>query len=252
MVVFAGAQWAHASEIMVKSENLAAAYQQAEGLDDTEAGEVALLLQGYFTTLSEGGIVSPAVQTEVDGILAVLAGLAVPSATTVQFSFDGTLSGSSPTFNRPVGAFYDAGDICRTQATLSTVGTNVYYQVIPFTVQVAGDVDIEVMTGTFDTYLILYCAFDPDNPLDNLVASNDDGGEGLYSRINVPNLPAGAYYAVVSSFGNDETGSFTVEFRSDSGVLYPDHEPAAVPLSTWWVLGVFMALGLVFSLKRLV
>ncbi|MFO7998751.1 MAG: hypothetical protein R6U86_07200, partial [Bacteroidales bacterium] len=169
VLVLAATQLTLASEIQQKAEGLALEYQQAEGLNATETQEALDLMVDYFTILSNGGFVAPAMQNEINGILDAIAGSVSPLASTIHFTVNGTLSGSDPTFNRPVGAVYDALDICRTQGDLSAVGTAVYYQVIEFTVQQAGDVDIEVITGGFDTYLVLYCDFNPASPLDNLI-----------------------------------------------------------------------------------
>ena len=73
-----------------------------------------------------------------------------------------------------------------------------------------GQVTID-LTGTYDTYLQLY----DDNC--QLVAQDDDGGDGLNSRI-IQDLPGGTYFVGVSSFGAGQGGGFTLFAQCDGGV----------------------------------
>ncbi|MFP6737201.1 MAG: hypothetical protein VCD34_00535 [Planctomycetota bacterium] len=73
-----------------------------------------------------------------------------------------------------------------------------------------GQVTID-LTGTYDTYLQLY----DDNC--QLVAQDDDGGDGLNSRIT-QELPGGTYFVGVSSFGAGQGGGFTLFAQCDGGV----------------------------------
>lgn len=63
-----------------------------------------------------------------------------------------------------------------------------------------------------DTYLALYTDFDPDNPCDGLVATNDDNGCTLESRI-AGSFPAGLYTVVVTTFRTNVEGTYTLEFN---------------------------------------
>ncbi len=73
-----------------------------------------------------------------------------------------------------------------------------------------GDVVID-LEGNYDTFLELY----DDNCV--LVASDDDGGEGVNSRL-VRNLPPGTYFVGVSSFGSGQSGEFTLAAQCDAGI----------------------------------
>ncbi len=116
-----------------------------------------------------------------------------------------TISGDTtggPTFNRPIGG----------GPSLSGIGTNVPYQVIPFTVGADGSVRAETVAASYDTYLFVYTAFNPATPIAGLVDGDDDGGAGLLSRIDT-NLVAGNYLAVVSGFSNSSFGTFDLEIE---------------------------------------
>jgi hypothetical protein len=69
----------------------------------------------------------------------------------------------------------------------------------------------------FDPFLYLYSGFDPNNPCDNLAAMDDDDGCGRDSLISLPDLAAGTYTVVASSFYptsdpfDEPTGSYTLE-----------------------------------------
>ena len=73
-----------------------------------------------------------------------------------------------------------------------------------------GDLTID-LTGDYDTYL----QFFDENC--GLMASNDDGGDGLNSRIILSDLAAGVYYVGVSSFAQGATGGFTLTATCQSG-----------------------------------
>ena len=62
-----------------------------------------------------------------------------------------------------------------------------------------------------DTYLALYADFDPDAPCSGVVATNDDNGCSLESRI-VGSFPAGLYTVVVTTFRPNVDGTYTLEF----------------------------------------
>ncbi len=87
----------------------------------------------------------------------------------------------------------------------------------PFYVEVPGEYLIRTTWADDgyddDTFLVLYGGgFDPSSPSDNCIASNNDGGGGLLSRVNEPLTPGVQYYAVVQAFNKRATsGSYRGE-----------------------------------------
>ncbi|MCH2365353.1 MAG: DVUA0089 family protein, partial [Planctomycetes bacterium] len=73
-----------------------------------------------------------------------------------------------------------------------------------------GDVVIN-LSGSFDTFLELY------DENCELVAQDDDGGDGLNSMIS-RNLPAGTYFVGASSFGAGQSGSISLTTDCVSGI----------------------------------
>ena len=73
-----------------------------------------------------------------------------------------------------------------------------------------------------DTVLTLY-----DSSL-NFVAEDDDGGEGLFSRLEMSELPTGTYYIRIRDWGNDDTiGAYALRVNvNNSDIL--DFLPAII------------------------
>lgn len=119
---------------------------------------------------------------------------------TVQYS--NTVVGG-PTWNRP---FEDCSG-------LSSSGTGVPRHVQPFSVSANGSYDLtSVQDGGWDGFLLLYInTFDPNNPLTNCIAGDDDGANGIgESEILGVALTAGTQYILVTtSFDPTEQGTFT-------------------------------------------
>ncbi|MBN1927409.1 MAG: hypothetical protein JW798_16355 [Prolixibacteraceae bacterium] len=227
------------AEILQKAQALADQYE-ATGVTPAQAQAAENLLIGYFTDIVNNTPVSPATQAQVDIILDAINSGAPLSATAVQITVNGELTSADPTYNRVIASGFNIG--CITQGTLSGVGTDVYYDVIEFSVTHAGLVDIEVTSFPEDSYLAIYCVFDPLNPRDNLILTNDDGGScSLCSRLVDMPLPVGTYYLVMHTFGNGEVGNYTIEFRSDDGVVVLGS--SAVPVNIWWIAGIFVLLA---------
>lgn len=154
-------------------------------------------------------------------ITAALASLAAFSAAQNAY-FTGALSASDPTWNRPLEG---AGG-------LSGVGTNVFYDVQPFYVAANGTFTFETATlAGHDTFALIYQnAFSSATPLVNHVGSDDDftgaysilpgpyaivgaatgaGGARPSSQVlNVALLANTQYFAINTSFGNGETGTY--------------------------------------------
>ncbi|WP_234278205.1 hypothetical protein [Billgrantia desiderata] len=88
------------------------------------------------------------------------------------------------------------------QAWLEPGARNVYEIVI----EEAGQYRLDLLSDDFDAYLELEG--------EGLFLSDDDGGEGMNSRI-VTHLEAGTYRATARSYGNSESGSFTLSLSAE-------------------------------------
>ncbi len=73
-----------------------------------------------------------------------------------------------------------------------------------------GDVTID-LTGDYDTYMQLY------DENCQLIAQDDDGGDGLNSRLTMVDLPGGIYYIGVSSYATGAAGGFALNAACESG-----------------------------------
>ncbi|TQK04820.1 PEP-CTERM sorting domain-containing protein [Herbaspirillum sp. SJZ107] len=122
----------------------------------------------------------------------------------------GALTASDPTYNRPF-----------TLSALSTIGTNVAYDLYGFHVSATGTYSIEVTAfggPSADTFLALYRgAFNPASPLTNLVQVDDDSGTGLLSLLTSSLQADTQYFVALSSYGNGQYGSYTGRFNTVSG-----------------------------------
>ncbi len=238
-------------EIQTKAQNITTKYQLVTGINSTDALAAKNLLISYFTYRSNGTPITPLMLSQVNTIINAVKGSAGPlTATAVQETVNGTLSNTDPTFNRVSSTPYNIG--CITQGDLST-STAVYYDVIEFTVTDAGEFDIEVMDFSSnmddDSHLELYCNFNPLNAREQLIMSNDDGDNDFLSRLEDITLPVGTYYLVMTAFENGETGSYSIQFRSDNGNLVLGGN--AVPVSIWWIVSLFALLALGIFVRRI-
>ncbi len=120
--------------------------------------------------------------------------------------FNGTLSLTDPTYNRPLS--YNQGGAC----ALSGAGTAVHYKTHTFTITNPTNVTVSLVNAdggnltptTGDTFLQLLGpgGFTPTATCTNSVAANDDA-VGVRSRIvTTTPLAIGTYTVVVTSFGN--------------------------------------------------
>ncbi len=139
-------------------------------------------------------------------------------------TFNGTLAGTEPTFNRP-----DSGSIAGSCSLFGNIVNYTTFQFTPDCVNQGVAISFESSEGgSFspsgeDTFLCLYGpgGFNPADPCANLVATDDDGGTGFLSRIVTPQLDPGTYTIVVTSFGsgNNFPWTFTLGVVCDSGLL---------------------------------
>ena len=117
----------------------------------------------------------------------------------------GELSSTDPTFNRPTDG--------APPTALSSQGTGVSYDVIPFTVTAPGLLTL-VCNGSvnLDTYGFLYspAGFDPVNPLTNVLVGDDDSGPGVNFAISYNFPAAGTYYLVVTTLKPGGFGTYAI------------------------------------------
>jgi uncharacterized protein YhjY with autotransporter beta-barrel domain len=124
-----------------------------------------------------------------------------------------TISGTtvdSATYNRVYGS---------STFTLSDIGTDVNYFVIPFTVGDDGLYRMEIVetTGFSDTTLTLYLeSFNPEASLENAIAYDDDSGVDFLSLLELELSATEQYLAVVASYSNGDSGTFTFEIEGSS------------------------------------
>lgn len=159
--------------------------------------------------------------------------------------FSGALSATDPTFQRAVN--FNTDPTGPQVIDVSAIGTAVYYDAQPFTVATSGNYAIGMAAG-FDTQLLLYeGGFNPATPLANFDDSNDEG-RNVLRRAGLPaldvdndtngigrldrELVAGVrYYAVMTSYGNGQTGNYFTQIAGPGAVtLGVVPEPATAVL----------------------
>lgn len=161
----------------------------------------------------------------------------------------GDLGAADPTYNRIYGSPYDG--TCNVFANLSGSGTATYYDVYEIHTTTSEAADISISSASFsDSYMTLYCSFDPLNPDQGVFCGDDDDGSGFLSAF----LPSDgymldantSYYLVITSFSNGTTGSYTVDMGGNLQ-FGPPPAPPTVPLSNWAfaIIGI-LALSFVF------
>ena len=163
-------------------------------------------------------------------------------------SINGTLDGPG-TFNRLA---WNGSDLtCNgTGGFLSSVGTNVFYDVYEI-YSPAGENLVASLTSGSDSYLLLYCnPFTPATPLVNARAGDDDDGVGTDAAFlptdNIYLEENTSYFLVVSSYANGATFNYTLNI--DGGVVIGS--PTPVPISNWAI--VLAVLGIVaFAVYRI-
>ncbi len=126
-------------------------------------------------------------------------------------SYTEELDAGDPTFTRPFG------DPC----TLSGSGTDVFYDVLPFTVDVTGNYTFAMTSFGGDGHGGIYCdGFDPADPCATYVISDDDSNGDADPLIDPVALTAGVdYFLVTTTFSNGEVGVFDWAISGDGNVL---------------------------------
>ncbi|MBF4694741.1 cadherin-like beta sandwich domain-containing protein [Fusibacter ferrireducens] len=105
------------------------------------------------------------------------------------------------------------------------------YFVTKITPSVTDEYEILVQSASFnvnpnesDTMIFVYeGGFDPEKPLENILAGNDDGAPNLLSRISGVNFEAGTdYYIVMTTFDEGESGTAVFTVTGEGTVLVDD------------------------------
>ncbi len=157
----------------------------------------------------------------------------LPDAGVPLYNMSGELSATDPTYDRRFGVTQDL--TCNANS-LDSGNDNLAYDVYPFAVSQNGPYEFETtLTGLSDSYIFIYCDFDPANPDQKLMDGNDDGGAGLASQININLASQQQYYLVVTSFGNGQLGTYDVEIRGPAGATIT-MAPQVVPTLGEWAL----------------
>lgn len=128
-------------------------------------------------------------------------------------SFSGALTTESPLFARP-----------NSSATALTDNSTYRFDVLNFRVTSDASFGVAISAATFDTFLCLYSgAFDPNAALSNAPMCNDDFSGTRSGFASVPFLEGTDYFAVVSSFAQQATGTYTLSFTSSTSTAFiPD------------------------------
>jgi hypothetical protein len=134
-----------------------------------------------------------------------------------QVSITGTLGGGSPTWNRTYNNIDPPDPTCNRPSS-DSFSDGMYYG--RHCIQVSSTDPIEIVvsaagTTISDTVMYLFCVpFDPSNPADRQVFSDDDDGDGLLSAFTLADnvvLTPGIYDLVISTFSAGATGDYVID-----------------------------------------
>ena len=146
----------------------------------------------------------------------------------------GTLSGNSPTYDRPFGTEISLD--CDAPL-IDSANDNVYLEIFCLKSIDANPIQLVVDaagTNITDTVLTIYCSnFDLSDPLGNAIVFDDDGGEGTLSAITLKDGvvldPGQVFWAVLSTYGAAMTGNYLLQ--ASENLVTCDVVPTA---STTW------------------
>lgn len=169
-------------------------------------------MKHVLTILAIALIASTALAAGEKGVDLVDARPGAPSRIVIS----GTLDANSATYNR---AYYNATppdpDCAYPVQDSSLDGQS--YTTFCISSTDANPIEMIVDAGATtisDTFIALYCSFDPADPLSNAVFTDDDDGDGLMSAFTVNDnliLPAGTEYTfVVTTFSSGGYGDFVI------------------------------------------
>lgn len=142
----------------------------------------------------------------------------------------GNIDGTN-TYDRVYSVTYD-GTCAATSSDSSQDGTS--YEVFPFYSPTGENLDAATTLGTLnDTVMFVYCdPFDPANPSANLMAWDDDDGDGYASAITPADgffITANTtYYMVISGWGPSDLGTYTLDLGGDA-VFGVAQQPTPTP-----------------------
>jgi hypothetical protein len=192
----------------------------------------------YVTTAAnntEAGFFS----TSINGAGIVPISVPVPAAPSPR-----VLTVSGNTTGGPISARPDVDDGGTT--IVSTNATAVAFQTFQFRVGAVGTYSF-LSNGDYDTFLSVYLgAYDPSNPLANLIGFNDDGGDLIFtnhvSAFAEDLLPGFTYTLVTAGFANDSFGPFADAVVGPGAVsavvAVPEPETLALMLSGFGLIGI--------------
>lgn len=141
-----------------------------------------------------------------NAVVPVGEGLVASNSTYTNTINDNIVAG--PTFVRGSGS----------TRTTYTPSRPVFYIAYTIVSPISGDVTFETIFANLipfnedDTYLTLFqTSFNPANPATNFLRGDDDSGTGFLSSLTQTLVMGETYVIVVSSFGSNETGPFTLQ-----------------------------------------
>lgn len=106
-------------------------------------------------------------------------------------------------------------------AQVATTAEGRHYQAFDVPLKAGTPYTIDLMSSSFDTYLILADA------QGKVLAEDDDGGEGLNSRIRFTAPASGKYSVIVTTFNKGDMGPFTVSVAEGNGPAADGPAPRA-------------------------
>ena len=99
---------------------------------------------------------------------------------------------------------------------------------------ITGNYTIETTAGTTlagkDTTLFLYSSFDPNHPLSNFIAGNEDQPGSVLSKISVMLTAGSTYTLVITSYYTSETGTVEVKISGLGETTFQNTAPDLVAL----------------------